>query len=118
MRLIDANELMEHVWRDRLDSREAIAEMVNNAPTVRNTTWVSVKDRLPEEDGYYLVVAVIRVRGKTKIWRSRLVLPYSKFFKAFSTFKPIKFAERCEIQKVTHWLELPPMPKEDNDING
>lgn len=50
MRLIDANELMEHIWRDRLDSREAIAEMVNNAPTVRNATWVSVKDRMPEKD--------------------------------------------------------------------
>jgi hypothetical protein len=74
--------------------------------------WISVKDRLPEEDGNYLVVAVIR--GKTKTWRMRLVLPYSKFFKKFSSFKPIKFAESCEIQKVTHWLELPPMPKEDD----
>lgn len=34
MRLIDADELMEHVYRDKLDSRELIAEMVNNAPTV------------------------------------------------------------------------------------
>lgn len=34
MRLIDADELMEHVWRDKLDSRELIAKMINNAPTV------------------------------------------------------------------------------------
>lgn len=34
MRLIDADELMEHVYRDKLDSRELIADMVNNAPTV------------------------------------------------------------------------------------
>ena len=34
MRLIDASELMEHVWRDKLDSRELIAEMVENAPTI------------------------------------------------------------------------------------
>ena len=33
MRLIDADELIEHVWRDRLDSRELIAQMVNRAPT-------------------------------------------------------------------------------------
>lgn len=33
MRLIDADELMEHVFRDKLDSRELIAEMVKNAPT-------------------------------------------------------------------------------------
>ena len=37
MRLINADELMEHVWRDKLDSREAIAEMINNAPTVEMT---------------------------------------------------------------------------------
>ena len=36
MRLIDADELMEHVYRDKLDSRELIADMVNNAPTVPN----------------------------------------------------------------------------------
>ena len=34
MRLIDADELMKHVWRDKLDSRELIAKMVDNAPTV------------------------------------------------------------------------------------
>lgn len=34
MRLIDADELMEHVYRDKLDSRELIADMVKNAPTV------------------------------------------------------------------------------------
>ena len=34
MRLIDADELMEHVWRDKLDSRELIAQMIENAPTV------------------------------------------------------------------------------------
>ena len=35
MRLIDADELMEHVNRDRLDSRELIAEMIQNAPTIK-----------------------------------------------------------------------------------
>ena len=33
-RLIDADELIEHAWRDRLDSRELIAEMIENAPTI------------------------------------------------------------------------------------
>ena len=36
MRLIDADELMEHVWRDKLDSRELIAEMIVNAPTIKD----------------------------------------------------------------------------------
>lgn len=33
MRLIDADELMEHAARDRLDSRELIMQMIENAPT-------------------------------------------------------------------------------------
>ena len=37
MRLIDADELMEHVWRDKLNSRELIAAMIENAPTINNT---------------------------------------------------------------------------------
>lgn len=34
MRLIDANELLEHVWRDKLNSRELIAKMIDDAPTI------------------------------------------------------------------------------------
>jgi hypothetical protein len=42
MRLIDADELMEHIGRDKLDSREAIMEMVKNAPTVepKRGKWI------------------------------------------------------------------------------
>lgn len=42
MRLIDADELIEHAWRDKLDSRELIADMINRAPTV-----VEVPVRVP-----------------------------------------------------------------------
>lgn len=35
MRLIDADELMEHIGRDKLDSRESIMKMVENTPTTR-----------------------------------------------------------------------------------
>ena len=34
VRMIDADELIEHVYRERLDSRELIAQMVENAPTI------------------------------------------------------------------------------------
>jgi hypothetical protein len=52
MRLIDADELMEHVGRDKLDSREAIMEMVKNAPTIEprpRGKWIDaiVADTLP-----------------------------------------------------------------------
>ena len=34
MRLIDGDELLEHAYRDRLDTRERIADMIRNAPTI------------------------------------------------------------------------------------
>ena len=43
MRLIDADELMEHIGRDKLDSREAIMEMIKNAPTVPDDTELKRK---------------------------------------------------------------------------
>ncbi len=35
MRPIDADELMEHAGRDKLDSRELIMQMIDNAPTIK-----------------------------------------------------------------------------------
>lgn len=44
MRLIDADELIEHAWRDKLDSRELIADMIKKAPTI-----VEMPIRIPIE---------------------------------------------------------------------
>ena len=43
MRLIDADALMEHAMRDRLDSRERIMEMIEYAPTVqpKRGMWIN-----------------------------------------------------------------------------
>lgn len=46
MRPIDADALMEHVYRDKLDSRELIADMVKNSPTV---TSVNEMEKMCEE---------------------------------------------------------------------
>lgn len=71
MRLIDADELIEHAWRDKLDSRELIVEMIERAPTVKSiptqipidvyerllkqeSKWIPVSERLPEESYYCL----------------------------------------------------------------
>ena len=39
MRLIDADELKEHAGRDKLNSRELIFQMIDNAPTVKTTFY-------------------------------------------------------------------------------
>lgn len=71
MRIIDADELIEHAWRDKLDSRELIVEMIKEAPTIKEIPtkipidvfeklilqepkWIPVSERLPETDGDYL----------------------------------------------------------------
>lgn len=99
MRLIDANELMEHVWRDRVDSREAIAEMVNNAPTVRNAIWISVKDRLPEE--YENVLTYGARPFYDVVYVNRLI---------------DKKNGEWLYDGVTHWMPLPPLPEENEDV--
>lgn len=37
MRLIDADELTEMVWRERLDTRERIADLIARQPTIERT---------------------------------------------------------------------------------
>jgi hypothetical protein len=86
MRLIDADELMEHVWRDKLDSRELIAKMIDDAPTVKEIStkipinvfeqlisqesktrhWIPVSERLPEESGNYLITYCLQGEIETQ----------------------------------------------------
>ena len=75
MRLIDADELIERAWRERLDSRERIVNLIESAPTVNPPAkciaeihcdvdkvverikqdyilpfqWIPTSERLPEE---------------------------------------------------------------------
>lgn len=57
MRLIDADELIEHAWRDKLDSRELIAEMINRAPTIEKMPTLVI-----EMDMYSFVKSKFTVR--------------------------------------------------------
>ena len=52
MRLIDADELMEHVYRDRLDSRERIAQMIKNAPTIEPQQKTQGRQRVAQKRRY------------------------------------------------------------------
>ena len=66
MRLIDADELLEHAYREKLDSRELIADMIENAPTV--TTDVEMKKRREELEAHieYLRRQNDRMKGEIK----------------------------------------------------
>ena len=75
-----------------------VGRLIANGVTVQE--WVSVKDRLPEESGYYLVFAD---NGR------REVLSYSKKYQAFNAFDDA-YSEEYVIP-VTHWMPMPNPPK-------
>ena len=55
MRLIDADELIEHVWRDRVDSRERIANLVKSMPTVKAVGAADVIPYSIKSDGTLII---------------------------------------------------------------
>lgn len=66
MRLIDADELMEHVGRDRLDSRELIMKMIEDAPTVEDIKILKMQNSELRCDKEYLNNLVTNLRGQIK----------------------------------------------------
>ena len=67
---------------------------------VRVQEWISVKDELPEDSGYYLVVYRDKYNGSISI--------------AFDMYVKCNVGEWWEndyAYDVTHWMLLPEMPK-------
>ena len=84
-----------------------------NGVTVQE--WVSVKDRLPEDSGCYLVVYRDKYNGIVSIafdmyvkcnigewWESEFACDITKQF---------LWAAKLQEQEVTHWMPLPHPPK-------
>ena len=85
---------------------------------LRSQQWISVKDRMPEKTGSYLVFY--------HEWSGGAFLPTYEDFKIrvmrFSNSRkwcyPVCVDKRCEAdtnREVTHWMPLPEPPKEEHD---
>ena len=87
--------------------------LLANGVTVQE--WISVKDRLPEDSGCYLVVYRDKYNGIVSIafdmyvkcnigewWESEFACDITKQF---------LWATRLQEQEVTHWMPLPQPPK-------
>ena len=115
MRLINADELMEHVWRDKLDSRELIAKMVENAPTVKEIPtriplevwerlvsaapeWIPVSERLPEDEQEVLITYKINV--KNHVWSAIWDKLHGRFYDK-------EYISYISLNYVTAWMPLP-----------
>lgn len=68
--------------------------------------WVSVKERLPEESGDYLVLAKYGMEVMEFITDGE-----------YEPWKPGFYNSECCWQEVTHWMPLPAPPKEISNEN-
>lgn len=114
MRLIDEDALidalMTYTWRDedeRLiddadEKRAYIKEWLPVLPTVGG--WVSVKDRLPDKSGSYLVmlenVFVTHLSMNVHYWNAK-----DEYWRGSEA--------HSRIVGISHWMPLPEPPKEE-----
>ena len=112
MRLIDADALKKS-WRMANDCNACernprictyetvymrdICDAIDEAPTVGE--WISVEDRLPEADGYYLTYDAPACMTD--------MLYYSSKYKAFNAH----YGPDTAISTITHWMPLPEPPE-------
>ena len=70
--------------------------------------WISVKDRWPKKEGYYIVA---EKNGEGKVYVNRRGLLYWANGPSWC----MSWKERdIEKIKVTHWMPLPELPKEES----
>jgi hypothetical protein len=81
------------------ENNEALLKDALSLLKAQEPGWVSVKDRLPEKSGRYLVYAK---EGERETHRT--IAPFHKAF---------HLSGRMAYWKVTHWMPLPEPPKEE-----
>jgi hypothetical protein len=105
--LIPRDKAIECVWKPKVKPdaeifnalKMAIQSEIEQLPIVtQEPDWISVRDRLPDVRGNFLVVAI--EAGKY------IHITLSEFSKYFT------MTGRRSYWKVTHWMPLPEPPKE------
>ena len=109
-RLIDADRLLSDKMKQKYyhlpngDTAIPIID-IEHAPTVGG--WISVKDRLPENEQYVM------------LWTKTGVMKYAKYLNDEPHRPWITYDEDGSIRAwdnvVTHWMPLPEPPKEEKD---
>lgn len=101
MRLIDADKLIRDMEENppSYGDMDRVISAVNNAPTVGG--WISVKDRLPEKNGEYLVSLCDGPYITSALYeRGRQVSEWTDTIEEYLDYQ------------VAHWMPLPEPPKE------
>lgn len=119
--LISRQKLIDDLeaWRKRLDRRvsrfddmvihalPAVFDLVNEQETVEaEPKWISVKERLPEKNGYYLCWVETSLMGERKKYEHRKLYWEENVWlfsaRVFRTEHPL------------YWMPLPEPPKEEH----
>ncbi len=94
---------------DCMTRRAAVDEACTVAAKVlRETAWISVKDRLPDDDQMVLVIASGKPQQNLTLDRA---IEIASYYTADSWV--LEAWPEWETPNVTHWMPLPEPPKED-----
>lgn len=93
---------LAHGFKRKLqpDGSMDLSPYVFNAIRACQPQWISVDERLPEEDGTYLVVVKNRASH----------IDTDRFYVDDSSWE---FFNNSRLPKITHWMQLPEPPKGD-----
>lgn len=117
LRLMKVEECAGHTI-DYAAGWKACIDWVRTLPTVDG--WISVKDRLPGEDGRYLVYNMSYCNAVALVTSFSTCLENVEDYAFEGEKRPGWFSYDdeygyYEIDGVTHWMPLPEPPKEEDD---
>ena len=82
--------------------------LIANGITVQE--WISVKDRLPETDGIY-IVCDCRLNGNQWIHTAGFRKASSSWCELHGMYYDDGYGRYSEQDKITHWMPMPTPPK-------
>ena len=92
-----------------MNEHDATETAYRNGYSDGKPKWISVKDRLPEEEGWYLVYTTPNREHKS-INKAMFCKGY-----AWGNFEPYWRGAGGHWANVTHWMPLPLAPEVKND---
>ena len=90
-------------WRAERPDEYTMDRFIRLAEKLEKPPWISVEDRLPREQGYYLVIA-------PKSFPKNCEAVVTEFYEDNHLFYSEAFEE--PLLDATHWMKIPEPPKE------